>query len=307
VIEAGDIIIMPHEDYRLLSIGSDQGHYSYRYDFPSGVRHTRKVRWFKTPIPRTHLPTDIAKSLATPLTVARIARNGAVERIQTVLPAVGDVPVGKAWFPIPPRVRERQLPRTHVIVGVETRQGLGSLPALTPNYLEIDLIPFLSALDHLNRAVIIAQGQALKVLSLVELRQRTPVKIELKDLAKETLEVARDELIPWRREHQKRLAKIEEREREAEAELKEAKTEEAREIVEAKRLQNEKDRFDLGCKKLEFALDLATKLDPDADAKKRMQIALQIGAAVDKIAPSNLMLTLPNEGFGALASSSDSN
>jgi hypothetical protein len=72
------------------------------------------------------------------------------------------------------------------------------------------------------------------------------------------------------------------------------KTEEAREIVEAKRLQNEKGRFDLGRKKLEFALDLATKLHPDADATKSMQIALQI----DKIAPSDLTLTFPKGGHG---------
>jgi hypothetical protein len=176
------------------------------------------------------------------------------------------------------------------VIAIDAETRLVSLPPLTPEYLQQDLVPFLIGLDRLNKALLRCLGRQVSEVSLVSLRQLTPVEINAKGLAKETLETVREEVIPWRREHAQRMAELEERERKAAAEAQEAKTQEAREDAESKRIKNQKDRFELGKAKLDFAIDLAKKLAPSASPRELMAASLEINSATDLLTGTQLTI-----------------
>jgi len=288
-IQAGDLIITPHQDRRFLHLGIDQGIYRYRKDFPAGTRHTRRVTWEPSSIRRTDLPRDIARSLSSWLTVARVRRSKAAERVMGFMPSL----MGTAGLSQPPYDIKRILLTTRAVIAVDTSIGSGSLPPLTPRYLNNELIPFFEALNHLNQAILSPFELEAPDLSIMSLRQLSPVEVSFKGTARETLEVFRDELVPWRRKRAQREAELEERKQRAEAEAKEAQTDEARQRVETIRIENDKARFELRREKLDYAMELATRLHPNATPVERMQIALHVNAALDATSKTDLTVSLP--------------
>jgi hypothetical protein len=286
-IEAGDIILTPHADRRFLSVGSDQGRYQYRSDFPSGMRHTRIVKWETAPIRRSALPKDIAQSLRSWLTVARIRRNRAAERVITLF-SPSPRHAGPEYV-----FARNQLVKAVIVL--EADGQLASVPPLTPLYLAECFLPFLQALNSLNHALTIIQGLPMRDLSIASLRQQTPVEVNFKGTAKEVLHTFREEIVPWRRKAAQRLAEIEERKRKAEAEAEELRGDEARERLERMRIENAQARSRLQREELDYAIDLARKFNPDAKARQQMQAALEIKAALEKVRENDLTLALPGE------------
>jgi hypothetical protein len=292
-INAGDVIVTPYADRRYVRIGLDEGRYTYRPEFPPGTRHARGVRWLAGRVRRIDLPKDISRSLGTPLTVAHLWSRNAAERLlgRSRLAAAERIAVSPPYRKLDLQPNEE----VQAVVTLESPYGPTSLPPLTVGFIESAFLPFLAGIDILNRALQRAHGSDATPLTLVSLRQRTPVEVNLEGVARETLEILRDDLVPWRKDHNKKMAALDAREREAEAAWKEAQTEEAREAVEAKRIENARARFQLGSEKLDYALGLAARLAPNATPGEQMQLALQITAAVDKIAPAELTLLLSDQ------------
>jgi len=83
-MELGDLIAMPLKSRSAIAFGKISGPYSYRRDFPENARHSRKVDWLKE-IPRDKFDQDLLYSLGAFMTVCRIHRNNAEERIQELL------------------------------------------------------------------------------------------------------------------------------------------------------------------------------------------------------------------------------
>lgn len=83
-MQQGDLVALPLKHRSAIFIGEVAGPYQYQVD-PSGrPRHTRAVKWLKE-FPRSAFDKDLLYSLGTMLTVCRIQRNNAEERIRALL------------------------------------------------------------------------------------------------------------------------------------------------------------------------------------------------------------------------------
>lgn len=83
-MQIGDWVIMPSKIKSILHIGEIVGGYTYDPTQDSPYFHHRKVNWFAKDIPRSSFDQDILYSLGAFLTVCRISRNNAEERIRAM-------------------------------------------------------------------------------------------------------------------------------------------------------------------------------------------------------------------------------
>ena len=81
----GDYVILPLKTKSAIAIGKVAGEYKFHPDFPLGAKHSIPVRWLATDIPRTAFDQDLLYSFGAFMTVCKIQRNNAEERIQAVL------------------------------------------------------------------------------------------------------------------------------------------------------------------------------------------------------------------------------
>src|SRR5262245_33104750 len=58
-IAVGDLVVLPLKTRSVLAIGEVVGPYEYRPDLPSDVRHTRRVKWRRTDVPRSAVGQDL--------------------------------------------------------------------------------------------------------------------------------------------------------------------------------------------------------------------------------------------------------
>lgn len=84
-ITTADIIVLPMKSTSQLAVGRKNSGYRYRPDAAEGARHAIGVTWEHTDIPRTAVYQDLLYSLGAFLTVFRVSRNNAAERIETLL------------------------------------------------------------------------------------------------------------------------------------------------------------------------------------------------------------------------------
>lgn len=84
-IQIGDLIVLPLKSRSAIAIGRATGSYEFHADFPSGARHTRTVEWLRTDLPRAAFDQDLLFSLGAFMTVCRIQRNDAENRIGALL------------------------------------------------------------------------------------------------------------------------------------------------------------------------------------------------------------------------------
>ncbi|MCK4283495.1 MAG: restriction endonuclease, partial [Candidatus Brocadiae bacterium] len=80
-----DLVVLPFKTRSGVAIGEVTGSYQYRPESAAGARHTRPVKWLRTDIPRSEFGQDLRYSLNAGMTVCRIKRNNAEERIKAVL------------------------------------------------------------------------------------------------------------------------------------------------------------------------------------------------------------------------------
>jgi len=83
-MKIGDLVALPLKQRPAIAFGEVTGNYQYRPDFPDGARHTRPVRWIKE-VPRSQIDQDLLYSFGAFMTVCRITRNNAEQRILAVL------------------------------------------------------------------------------------------------------------------------------------------------------------------------------------------------------------------------------
>lgn len=84
-IKTDDLVVLPLKKRSAIAIGKIVSAYEYRPKFPEDAKHTRRVEWIKTNIPRSRFDQDILNSLGAYMTVCRISRNKAEERIQAMI------------------------------------------------------------------------------------------------------------------------------------------------------------------------------------------------------------------------------
>jgi restriction system protein len=84
-IQDGDLVALPLKRRAAVAIGQVTGPYRFRPDAPPGTRHQRPVEWLRQDIPRNAFEQDLLYSLGAFMTVCRIKRNNAEERIRAIL------------------------------------------------------------------------------------------------------------------------------------------------------------------------------------------------------------------------------
>lgn len=77
------MVALPLKSQSAIVIGKVVGDYEYK-DYTHNIKHTRRVEWLRT-IPRSEFDQDLLFSLGAFLTVCRIQRNNAEERIHELL------------------------------------------------------------------------------------------------------------------------------------------------------------------------------------------------------------------------------
>lgn len=83
--DVDDLVVLPLKTRSAIAIGRVKGPYEYRPDLPEDCQHARPTEWLRTDIPRNAFRQDLLYSFGAAMTVCRIERNRAEERIRAVL------------------------------------------------------------------------------------------------------------------------------------------------------------------------------------------------------------------------------
>lgn len=84
-IKVDDLVVLPLKSQPAIAVGEVKGNYHFNKDTPSDAHHSRPVKWIKTDISRSRFDQDLLYSMGAFLTVCRIKRNNAEERIKAVV------------------------------------------------------------------------------------------------------------------------------------------------------------------------------------------------------------------------------
>jgi len=90
-IQVDDLVALPLKHRPVIFFGQVTGPYQYRSDLPPAARHTRPVEWIKE-IPREVIHKDLLYSFGAFMTICRIQRNNAEERIRSLLDRAATTP-----------------------------------------------------------------------------------------------------------------------------------------------------------------------------------------------------------------------
>jgi len=84
-IQIGDWVAIPLKSRSALAVGRVTGPYRYVANAPPGAYHQRPVQWVRTDLPRSDVDQDLLYSLGSTLTVFRVQRNNAEERLAALV------------------------------------------------------------------------------------------------------------------------------------------------------------------------------------------------------------------------------
>lgn len=84
-LQEGDTVVLPLKTRSAIAFGQVKGPYCYRPDFPADARHTRDVKWIRTDVPKTDIGRDLLFSFGAFMTVCRISRANAEQRIAAIV------------------------------------------------------------------------------------------------------------------------------------------------------------------------------------------------------------------------------
>ncbi|HLL26906.1 MAG TPA: restriction endonuclease [Xanthobacteraceae bacterium] len=91
-MQVNDWIALPLKSRSAIAIGQIAGAYKWVQDAPEGAKHQRKVKWTRTDIPRSQVDQDLLYSLGSSLTVFRVKRNNAEERLSALARGISPAP-----------------------------------------------------------------------------------------------------------------------------------------------------------------------------------------------------------------------
>lgn len=84
-IEVGDIVALPIKGEPLIAFGEVTGAYQFTTQFGDNIRHILPVRWINKEVQRVSFDQDLLYSFGAFMTVCRIQRNNAEERVRAIL------------------------------------------------------------------------------------------------------------------------------------------------------------------------------------------------------------------------------
>lgn len=172
---------------------------------------------------------------------------------------------------------------------------------LTPNFLLEDLAPWLKAIVELQNVFDDFQNKEKREVRILSITQRSPVNVNLEG-GGQAIQAIEEAVVPWRQEHAKKLAEIDEQSKLLALQQQKAEIEERRANAAKARSESFLIREEARRKKIENDLlaellrsDLAVKI-----AKDTLHLIREadIEHAVDKMLPSLVTLATSNLDIG---------
>jgi len=80
-IKKGDLVVLPLKSQRAVQIGEIVGEYQFNRKNPNPFFHWREVKWIADAIPRVNFGKDILNTFGAFMTICRVKRNKAEQRI----------------------------------------------------------------------------------------------------------------------------------------------------------------------------------------------------------------------------------
>ncbi|MBO3842695.1 MAG: restriction endonuclease, partial [Candidatus Brockarchaeota archaeon] len=116
--------VVPLKSQSAIAIGQIVGGYEYR-QLPERTTHVRPVKWLKT-LPRSAFPQDILYSLGARMTVCKIERNNAEERVRKLLAGekleeMPAQPLGEALEETVEELDVEQIAKDQIVKYIEAR------------------------------------------------------------------------------------------------------------------------------------------------------------------------------------------
>lgn len=84
-IQAGDLMVLPRKNPKVVHVGRVSGEYQFRNDL--SAPHVRPVNWGPAEVPRANFDRDLLNSMGSLLTVFRVSTTNAEERISRIVEA----------------------------------------------------------------------------------------------------------------------------------------------------------------------------------------------------------------------------
>lgn len=186
---------------------------------------------------------------------------------------------------------------------------------LTPAFLSTTLNPFLSAIANLQYTISLIQGRPRREVLVKLISQNSPISINL-DGASEAIQLLRETISPWRRRHAEKMARLAEREKQAEigeknAEILEKRARAAkdkaeteiitaeaaklREETERIKLENERLRIDMHRAKIHLALDVLGQVAPSLSEAEKVDYVVKLLSPIDVLVLTELTLLSPKD------------
>ena len=182
---------------------------------------------------------------------------------------------------------------------------------LTPLRLLNVIAPYIKAIAETQHIINEIVGRNFSEVNIRAISHNSPVNVGL-DGAAAAVRLIVDVVVPWRREHAKRIAQLVEREKQAEiaskkAEITEHKARVAKERAETDkisaeaatqwaeeeklRLENEKLRLELQKAKIELALSLLDRIEPNLPETERLNYLVNLLPTIDVLIFSEVGIT----------------
>lgn len=84
VMKPGDLVVLPRKTRPSIAVGKIVGEYQYHPSAANPYYHTRAVEWLNTDVPRTAFSQDLLYSFGAFLTICRVERNDAEQRVRAM-------------------------------------------------------------------------------------------------------------------------------------------------------------------------------------------------------------------------------
>jgi hypothetical protein len=179
---------------------------------------------------------------------------------------------------------------------------------LTPRYLETHINPYLNAINDLQHIIDEIKGRRPTTIRIKSVSQASPISVNLNG-AQEAIQLIKDTIVPWRRKHVEKMARLLEKEKQAEignikADILEKRARAARDDAESEKitaeaakqreetermkLENEKLRLELHRAKLQLTLDILAQISSNLSETEKIDFVVKLLPSLDVLAFSEL-------------------
>lgn len=191
-------------------------------------------------------------------------------------------------------------------------KGLRADAILTASYLRDVVLPFITAIIETQHIIDAVKGRLFRDIKIIKISQNSPIETIVSS-AVDAVTSAKEDIIPWRREHAQQMAKLLEQEKNVVIEKEKAivlstrasaakdRAEEKKIQVEVEKLkaetermqlENEKLRWELQQSKIQLGLDILLKINSNLSETQRIAFLLKLLEPLNVLATSELEILI---------------